>query len=155
MSNEAKKRLDPNTLLYGIGASIVLVGAMFKFVGWPYANELFIVGLSIEAGIFFISAFEFKKEEKEYKWEDVFPQLDQPGQGGDGTQSMEVLEDAIKSFGSRIESMEKDLDKFRGSLGSSGSNFDQLGGLVKKQSELIEDLNRKLEVLNDRFQKLS
>jgi hypothetical protein len=68
---------------------------------------------------------------------------------------MEVLEDAIKSFGSRIESMEKDLDKFRGSLGSSGSNFDQLGGLVKKQSDLIEDLNRKLEVLNDRFQKLS
>ena len=73
----------------------------------------------------------------------------------DGTHSMEVLEDAIKSFGSRIESMEKDLDKFRGSLGSSGSNFDQLGGLVKKQSDLIEDLNRKLEVLNDRFQKLS
>lgn len=156
MSNEAKKRLDPITLLYGIGASIVLIGAMFKFVGWPFANELFIIGLSVEAVIFFISAFEMKKDEKEYKWEEVFPQLDgQSDDSMDHKENLVILEDAIRSFSNRLESIESDIDRFRGSIGSSGSNFDELSGLVKQQSQLIEELNGKLNVLNDKFGKVS
>jgi len=155
MSASAKKRLDPITLLYGIGASIVLVGAMFKFVGWAFANELFIIGLSVEAVIFFISAFEMKKDEKEYNWEQVFPQLEDGSQlGSDQQASVTILEDAIRSFSKRLEAMESDLDQFRNSVGSSGSSFDQLSGLVKKQSDLIEELNEKLNTLNDRFGKL-
>ncbi|HET6243413.1 MAG: gliding motility protein GldL [Bacteroidetes bacterium] len=66
---------------YGIGAAIVIIGAMFKFLGWDYANEFFLVGLTTEAVVFSISAFEFKKKKtpasavKVYHWENIFPQL--------------------------------------------------------------------------------
>lgn len=69
----SKGKLDPTTIAYGVGAAIVLVGAMFKFLGWQYANELFVIGLSVEALIFLISAFELSEDDKEYHWETCFP----------------------------------------------------------------------------------
>ena len=51
-----KGKLKPLTFLYGFGAAVVLVGAMFKFLGWNYANQMFVVGLSIEALVFLVSA---------------------------------------------------------------------------------------------------
>ena len=156
MSTQVKKKLDPITLLYGIGASIVLVGAMFKFVGWAFANELFIIGLSVEAVIFFISAFEIKREEKDYNWEEVFPQLDQNSdEAADNQANLAVLEEAIRSFSKRVEMLESDLDSFKNHLGQSGQSFEQLGGLVEKQSDLIEELNEKLNTLNERFGKIN
>ena len=44
--------------LYGIGAAVVIIGAMFKIQHWPFASLLLVVGLSTEAVIFFFSAFE-------------------------------------------------------------------------------------------------
>ncbi len=37
---------------------------------------MFIIGLTVEAIVFLISAFERKVSEKEYQWEQVFPQLE-------------------------------------------------------------------------------
>lgn len=54
---------------YGIGASIVILGALFKLVHWEYANEMLIVGMITEAIIFAISAFE--KPLKTYEWDKV------------------------------------------------------------------------------------
>lgn len=59
--------------LYGIGAAVVIVGAMFKIQHWPMAGELLIVGLSTEALIFFFSAFEPIHEEID--WTLVYPEL--------------------------------------------------------------------------------
>ena len=62
--------------LYGIGAAVVIVGALFKILHFPGANEMLIVGLGTEAVIFFFSAFEpLPHEETHYQWERVFPQL--------------------------------------------------------------------------------
>ena len=71
LSSERGKRM----LNYGysIGASIVVIGAMFKIVRLPYANEILCTSLIIEAIVFFISAFE--RPNSEYSWEDVFPVL--------------------------------------------------------------------------------
>ncbi len=43
--------------LYGIGAAIVIVGAMFKIQHWPGAGIMLVGGLSIEAIIFFFLRF--------------------------------------------------------------------------------------------------
>lgn len=59
--------------IYGIGGGVVIVGALFKILHWPYANEMLIVGLLTEAGIFFISAFEPLHEDP--NWELVYPEL--------------------------------------------------------------------------------
>lgn len=63
--------------LYGIGASVVIIGALFKILHLPGANEMLIVGLGTEAVIFFFSAFEpLPEEEVHWDWKRVFPQLD-------------------------------------------------------------------------------
>src|SRR5690348_4154247 len=59
--------------LYGWGASIVIVGAMFKIQHWPGAGPMLVAGLSIEAIIFFFSAFEPVHVETD--WSLVYPEL--------------------------------------------------------------------------------
>lgn len=59
--------------LYGIGAAIVIMGALFKIMHWPFAGLMLIIGLSTEAVIFFFSAFEPLHEDP--KWELVYPEL--------------------------------------------------------------------------------
>jgi len=59
--------------LYGIGASIVIIGALFKIVHITGANEMLFVGLMTEALIFFFSAFEPPHVEPD--WSLVYPEL--------------------------------------------------------------------------------
>ena len=59
--------------LYGWGAAVVILGALFKIEHLPFASEMLIVGLSLEAIIFFFSAFE--KTHEEYEWDKVYPEL--------------------------------------------------------------------------------
>jgi len=59
--------------LYGIGASVVIVGALFKIQHWSGAGIMLTVGLLTEAIIFFFSAFEPLHEEID--WTLVYPEL--------------------------------------------------------------------------------
>ena len=59
--------------VYGIGAAIVIVGAMFKIMHWKGADTMLIIGLSTEAIIFFLSAFQPAAHEVD--WTRVYPQL--------------------------------------------------------------------------------
>ncbi len=59
--------------VYGWGASVVLVGAMFKIQHYPGASAMLVVGLTVEALIFFFSAFEPLHEELD--WTLVYPEL--------------------------------------------------------------------------------
>lgn len=60
-------------LLYGWGAAVVIVGALFKIEHWPGASVMLITGLSIEALIFFVSAFE--PPHTEVDWTLAYPEL--------------------------------------------------------------------------------
>jgi gliding motility-associated protein GldL len=59
--------------LYGWGASIVIVGALFKIQHWPASGFFLVLGLGTEAVIFFFSAFEPPHEEVD--WSLVYPEL--------------------------------------------------------------------------------
>jgi gliding motility-associated protein GldL len=59
--------------LYGIGASVVIIGALFKIQHYPAAGLLLFIGLCTEATIFFFSAFEPLHEEPD--WSLVYPEL--------------------------------------------------------------------------------
>ncbi len=59
--------------VYGWGASIVMVGALFKLEHWQYSSLLLTIGLITEAFIFFLSAFEPPTELPE--WSKVYPEL--------------------------------------------------------------------------------
>ena len=59
--------------LYGWGASLVIIGALFKIQNWPFAGLFLTIGLTTEAVIFFFSAFE--KQYEDYDWSLVYPEL--------------------------------------------------------------------------------
>lgn len=71
LSSEKGKRVL--NFCYSWGASIVILGALFKLLHLPYANQILFVAMITEAAVFFISAFE--RPNDEYHWEDVFPVL--------------------------------------------------------------------------------
>lgn len=59
--------------VYGWGASVVLIGALFKLEHWQYSGLLLTIGLSTEALIFFLSAFEPTVDMPD--WGKVYPEL--------------------------------------------------------------------------------
>ncbi|MBL7863305.1 MAG: gliding motility protein GldL [Cyclobacteriaceae bacterium] len=65
--------------IYGIGAAVVIIGALFKILHLPGANLMLMIGLSVEAGIFFFSAFEPKHAEID--WSKVYPELAEDFEG--------------------------------------------------------------------------
>ena len=56
-----------------MGASIVIVGALFKIMHFPGAGPMLVAGMSIEAILFAIGCLD--KPHAEHHWENVFPQL--------------------------------------------------------------------------------
>ena len=59
--------------LYGIGAAVVIIGALFKINHYTGADTMLILGLGTESIIFFFSAFEPPHVEPD--WSLVYPQL--------------------------------------------------------------------------------
>tara|TARA_R100000544_G_scaffold35917_1_gene23640 strand:- start:54 stop:476 length:423 start_codon:yes stop_codon:yes gene_type:complete len=57
------KNLSTTNMLYGIGAAIVILGALFKIQHWQGGSLLLTIGMITEALVFTYSAFE-KKEDK-------------------------------------------------------------------------------------------
>ena len=58
---------------YSLGASVVIIGALFKIMHWPGAGYVLTAGMVTEAILFFIGVFE--KPHKNYNWERVYPSL--------------------------------------------------------------------------------
>jgi gliding motility-associated protein GldL len=61
------------TKLYGIGASLVILGALFKITHWPGATLMLSIGMITESIIFFFSAFEEQPVIPD--WSLVYPEL--------------------------------------------------------------------------------
>ena len=118
--------------VYGIGASVVLVGAMFKIMHWPGSGIMLVIGLSVEAFIFFTSAFE--PLHQEWDWSLAYPEL--AGMHDD-------IEDTnIKKH--EVDSKKTALEK-----------FDALINSAEITPELFEKLGHGLKSLNDTTEKLS
>ena len=117
--------------LYGFGASLVIIGALFKIQHWQFAGLMLTVGLLTEAIIFFFSAFEPKHDEVD--WSLVYPEL-------------AGLSD------------EDDLDSFKRPVGSSTSALEKFDNLLEN-AEISPDLFRKLGTginkLSDTAQKMN
>lgn len=60
--------------MYSAGASVVIVGALFKIQHWPGAGPMLCVGMLTEAVLFFLGVFD--KPHKEYDWALAYPVLE-------------------------------------------------------------------------------
>lgn len=64
---EVKQKLGA---AYSLGASVVIVGAMFKILHLPGAGEMLGIGMSVEAFLFALGIFD--KPHKEFEWDKVY-----------------------------------------------------------------------------------
>ncbi len=69
-------------LAYGLGASVVIIGALFKIMHWPGASVVLTAGMLTEAFLFALSAFD--KPHTEYHWDRIYPQLVGEDEGVEG-----------------------------------------------------------------------
>lgn len=122
--------------LYGFGAAVVIVGALFKIQHWPGASEMLIIGLSTEAVIFIFSAFEPIHEDP--KWELVYPEL-----------ALAHNEDFdVHSY------LEGKGIGHEGGKGSVSGELDKMLEEAKIEPELIESLGKGLNKLSESTNKI-
>jgi peptidoglycan hydrolase CwlO-like protein len=156
MSNKKPKgKLDAITFIYGFGAAVVLVGAMFKFLGWQFANELFIVGLSIEAVVFLISAFERQTADKEYHWENVFPQLNAEGgltpDTGAYKDAMAQFSTTLTELSGQLKDVTGSLTQIKNELDATAQNSASMKAKMTEFSQLMETYNGNLKTINEKY----
>jgi len=156
--------------VYGIGAAIVIIGALFKIIHLKFANELLIVGLLTEAGIFFLSAFE--KPHADYDWSLVYPELAHaeevktkkavaPKMEGTVTQQLDQmmaeakvgpeliasLGDGLRNFGDRVAAISSAAD-----ITSSSNEF---ASKLQAASKSVEGLSSSYANVSETMQAFS
>lgn len=118
--------------LYGLGAAVVIIGALFKIQHWPLAGTLLSVGLITEALIFFFSAFEPLHEEVD--WTLVYPELA-------GIEDDEGLDQISRSVGRGSSSALEKFDALLEQGQITPDLFNKLGKGLSKLSETTEKLS--------------
>lgn len=63
------------------GATVVIIGLLFKIQHWPYGGTFISAGLITEAALFFLLGFQREKEEAHIDWTRVYPELKEDFQG--------------------------------------------------------------------------
>jgi len=59
--------------VYSLGAAIVIVGALFKILHWPFASQMLMVGMLTEAVLFSLGVLD--DPHPDLHWDHVFPAL--------------------------------------------------------------------------------
>lgn len=132
-----KGKMTLTNMIYGLGAAIVIVGALFKIQHWPYGSEILTLGMIVEALVFTYSAFE--KQQSELDWSLVYPEL----AGGDssGKKKKEEPKDAQGMLSKKLDELLKDAKidgELMASLGDSIKNFE---GAAKNLNPTVESMN--------------
>ena len=116
--------------VYGWGASIVLIGAMFKINHYPGADYMLVIGLGTEAIIFFFSAFEPPFVEPD--WSMVYPELAgmyHKVKGGE-LQKKQSATDRLDEMFEKAKLDQKTIDKLGTGIDKLADNASQLSDLT-------------------------
>lgn len=145
---------------YGMGAAVVIIGALFKLQHWPGASAMLIIGLGVEAFIFALSAFD--PVDKELDWSLVYPEL--AGGQADKKVKKENPAEAQGLLSQKLDNLLKEAKidgELMASLGSSIKNFESAAkGIAptvdsissqKKYSEEMSMAAAQMESLNSLY----
>ncbi|MDR3184175.1 MAG: gliding motility protein GldL [Prevotellaceae bacterium] len=143
--------------LYGIGAALVIVGALFKLEHWPGATYMLSVGMLTEFVIFLFSAFD--PLPKEYGWENVYPELLEEGGEGSGGDSgsggrariaggdlnidpsmADGLKDSVGKFSKAVNSLNA-LTTIANASNTFVGGIEQAAGNMAVLNQSMQDLN--------------
>ena len=159
-------------MAYGIGAAIVILGALFKIqhfsIGPISGGIMLTIGMAVEAAVFFVSAFE--PVEEDLDWTKVYPELgdvEGEGVGVNGmlsqkldnllqeakvdTDLMTNLGNSIKSFHTAAEGLSvasesiSSTAKYNEQVELAATQMESLNGLYQVQ---MENSNKQAELNN-------
>ncbi|MHA7056332.1 type IX secretion system motor protein PorL/GldL [Aquimarina sp. M1] len=153
-SKSSKKLMN---MVYGLGAAVVILGALFKIMHWPFGNEMLIIGLITEALVFTVSAFE--PVDDDLDWSLVYPEL----AGGNKKDKKEIqtpdgmlskkLDEMLKEArvdSSLMSSLGESIRNFEGAAKGISPTIDSIQG-QKKYSEEMAKAAASLESLNSLY----
>ncbi len=132
-----KGKLSSMNFVYGIGAAIVIIGALFKIQHWPYGSLILTIGMVVEAIVFTVSAFE--RQQNDLDWSLVYPEL-AGGQTIGGKKKKEEPKDAEGLLSKKLDNMLKEAKidgALMASLGDSIKNFE---GAAKGISPTVDSM---------------
>ena len=148
---------------YGMGAAVVIIGALFKLMHWPFASAMLIIGLGTEALIFGLSAFD--PVDKDIDWSIVFPEL--AGGAAVATRKSLKTEEPKEAQGKNKKKLDNMLKEAKidgalmSSLGNSIKNFESAAkgiaptvdsiASTKKYSEELTTAAAQMESLNSLY----
>ncbi len=120
----SKNKMKIMNMVYGLGASVVILGALFKIMHWPFGNEMLILGLVTEAVVFAVSAFE--PVDDNLDWSLVYPEL-AGGVAAERQSFIEENKETDASLSKKLDEMLKEAKidaNLMNSLGDSIRNFE-------------------------------
>ncbi len=127
-------------MAYGFGASIVIIGALFKITHYEYGiftgNLMLTIGLIAEAIIFAISAFESPDDELD--WSLVYPELSGSGSSKVKAEKKESAEGVLSKKLDNLLKEAKIDGELMASLGNSIKNFE---GAAKNISPTVASIS--------------
>lgn len=143
MAQSAKRKKITN-MIYGLGAAIVIVGALFKIqhlsIGPLTGGVMLTIGLLVEAAIFTMSAFEVPEEDLD--WSKVYPELAEDGLSS-GESKRKLGEDGMLS--QKLDNLLKEAKidaSLMESLGTSMQNFQTAAEGLSSASASVASTNR-------------
>ena len=155
----AQKKMTVTNMIYGLGAAIVIVGALFKIQHWPFGSEILTIGMIVEALVFTYSAFE--KQSGDIDWSLVYPEL---AGAAPGKKKKEEPKDAEGLLSKKLDELLKDAKidgELMASLGTSIKNFEGAASAIsptvdsiqaqKKYSEELSLAAAQMESLNSLY----
>ena len=139
--------------LYGWGAALVILGALFKIEHLPGASIMLILGLSTEAIIFFFSAFEKPHEEPD--WSLVYPELahmkDPKKRIKKPAQQLDEALAKAKVDNELVESLNEGLRAFGESAKQLNKTVEAASG-ISEYNEQIQEGVKNMNALNSLYE---
>lgn len=133
-------------MAYGLGASIVIIGALFKILHWELGplngGVLLAVGLITEAAIFAISAFE--PLDDEFDWSLVYPELsgaESEGRSNDAAEAKAAEASLSKKLDNLLQEAGIDANLME-SLGSSIKNFEDAAKGIAPTADAMQSTQK-------------
>ena len=142
-------------MAYGLGAAIVILGALFKILHWNYGNEMLMIGMIAEAIVFAISAFE--PVEDDLDWSAVYPELT-GGKGKDKADAQGLLSQKLddmlqeaKLDAGLMKSLGESIQNFKGAAENIAPAIDSISA-TNRYSEQLSLAAAQMESLNSLYQ---
>ena len=152
--------------IYGFGAAIVIIGALMKITHfspdfWPSAaNTMLTIGLVVEALIFAYSAVDpdMAKEDKEYAWEKVYPELGggaAKSAGGMLSKKLDNMLQEAKLDKDLISSLSKSIKDVETSAKTGAESAQSMVKINKDFANNANELTKQMAALSSNLESLN